>query len=82
MAVDQPHGNPLAQPFDLAPHIGLHAGQRGRAVEPERKELLLVNAVARIGLDVLHKGATGVELESGVTHQLCTFGGLEASAHL
>jgi hypothetical protein len=48
-AVNQAHRHALAHAFDRAPHIGLHAGRRGRAVELQGKELLFVNALVGVG---------------------------------
>ena len=76
-AFNESHRHLLAQAIHRTPHIGLHTGQRGRAIELQREKLLFVDAAALVGANVLYKRPAGVELEAGSARQVCTLGGLE-----
>jgi hypothetical protein len=61
VAVDDPHGNALAQALRLAPGAALQAGRVHGAVEAQDEELLLVDLRALPGQHARGEGAAGVE---------------------
>ena len=77
-AFDQTHGDAFTQAIHRAPHIGLHTRQRGRAVEPQGKKLLLVNSAAGVGLDALDERPSTIEFIAGYACQFCPSGRFDA----
>ena len=75
--VNQAHRHALAQAFGGAPHIRLHAGQCGVAIEAQGEKLFLVDAVVRVGLCALHKRPAGSELEASGAAEHSPFSGLQ-----
>ncbi len=81
-AINQAHCHAFTQTIDLAPHVGLHAGQRRGAIQPQREKLVLVDAGASMGLHALHKRAASVEFVTTGSGQCNIFGRLQSGAHL
>ena len=65
-----------------APHIGLHAGHRGRAIELQYEELFFVNAIALVRAQHLHVGASAIELIAARACNTWASGCFESGFHL
>ena len=81
-AFNQPYRHALTQALHAAPHLGLHAGQRGRAVQLQREKLVFINGLLWVRLDVLHKRAASGEPVVGRARQIDAFDGFHPAAHL
>ena len=69
VALDQPHRHALAHPFHGAPHVGLHAGQRGRSVQLQHKKLFFVDLFVGAGPHAPDKRATTIKLIANCARQ-------------
>ena len=76
-ALDQPHGNALAHAVGHAPHAGLHALRRGRAVEAQQEGLLFLDRLAGRRAHALHERPTSMELIAACARQWLAGGRLE-----
>ena len=68
-AVHQPHRHAFAHAFGCAPYMLLHAGQGGRAVELQHKELLFVDRLPGARQHVFHKRPTAIEFVADSARQ-------------
>jgi hypothetical protein len=62
LAIHQAHRHALSHAVELAPGIGLHALQRGGAVELQHEILLFVDGLVGAGTQVLHERPAAIEL--------------------
>ena len=77
-AVERLDRHALAQAVDGAPHAGLQALGRGRAVELQHEGLFLLDGLRRVGPDVLHERAAGMKLIAAGARQQVASGRFES----